>query len=112
MYKDVTIGSKTIGMLANGFSPYLYKICFREDFLKKVQEPNPDPDLFVKMGFIMAKQAEEKDISKLTRLDVDAFYKWVSSFDDPMDPLLATNEISTIYFKQAGASSVPKNEPG
>ena len=112
MYKEIKIGSKTIGMTANGFSPYLYKICFREDFLKKVQEANPDPDLFVKMGFVMAKQAEEKEISKLVKLDEAAFYKWLAQFDDPMEPLLATNEISGVYFRQSGASSVPKNEPG
>ena len=112
MYKEVKIGKYTVGMTANAFSPYLYKICFREDFLRKVQEPNPDPDLFVKMGFIMAKQAEEKEISKLMKLDEVAFYKWLADFDDPMDLLLATSEISGVYFKQSGASSTPKNEPG
>ena len=112
MYKEVKIGSKLIGMTANGFTPYLYKICFREDFLKKVQEATPDPDLFVKMGFIMAKQAEEKDMQKLMRLDESAFYKWLADFEDPMEPLLATNEISGVYFRQSGATSTPKNEPG
>lgn len=111
MYKDVTIGSKTVGMAANALSPYLYKIVFHDDFLKEIQKPEPEPDLFVKMGFIFAKQAEVKDLSKLTKLNELDFYKWVQDYE-PLEIMLASGAISGLYYTQAKSSSVPKNEPG
>ena len=111
MYKDIQIGSKTVGMAANALSPYLFKQVFRSDFLKEVQKETPDEDLFVKMGFIFAKQAELKTISDLTRLNEQNFYDWLQDFE-PLDVLLASGEISGLYYTQAESSSVPKNEAG
>lgn len=111
MYKDITIGSKTVGMAANALSPYLFKRLFREDFLKELQKPEPDTDLFVKMGFIFAKQAEVNDLAKLTTLNETDFFKWLQDFE-PLDVMLATNDISSLYYAQTEASSTPKSEPG
>ena len=111
MYKDIQIGSKTVGMAANALSPYLFKQVFRDDFLKEVQKPEPDADLFVKMGFIFAKQAEINDLTKLTKLNEADFFKWLQEFE-PLDVLLASGEISGLYYTQAESSSVPKNEAG
>lgn len=111
MYKDVTIGSKTVGMAANALSPYLFKQVFRSDFLKEIQKPEPDEDLFVKMGFIFAKQAEVTELSKLTKLNETDFFKWLQDFE-PLDVMVATGEISGLYYTQSESSSVPKNEAG
>lgn len=111
MYKDVTIGSKTVGMAANALSPYLYKIIFHEDFLKQVQKDDPDPDLFVKMGFVFAKQAEVNDLAKLTKFSETDFFKWLQDFE-PLDVMIASGDISSLYYTQAESSSVPKSEPG
>lgn len=111
MYKDITIGSKTVGMAANALSPYLYKIVFHEDFLRAIQKDDPDPDIFVKMGFIFMKQAEVKDLSKLTKLNENDFYKWVQEYE-PLEIVLASGEISSLYYAQAKSSSVPKSVPG
>lgn len=110
MKGTVQIGDKKIDMVANAFSPYLYKQIMREDFLVKVQEKDPDPDLFVKMGFVMAKQAE-LERSELYKLSMEEYFEWLEGFD-PMDPMLATDAIAKIYFDQEQNSSLPKNEAG
>lgn len=109
MVGTVKIGDKGIEMAANAASPYIYKQIFHEDFLLKIQEKNPDPDLFQKMGFVMAKQAEIKKVSDLMKLNLDSFYEWLLQFE-PMDVMTATAAISNIYFKQSESTAVPKNE--
>ena len=111
MYRDITIGSKTVGMAANALSPYLYKIIFHEDFMKLVQKDDPDTDLFVKMGFVFAKQAELNDLAKLTKVSEMDFYAWLQDFE-PLDVMVASGEISSLYYTQAESSSVPKSVPG
>lgn len=110
MYGKVHIGEKEIEMVANAASPYIYRQVFHEDFLKKIQEKDIEPDLFVKMGFIMMKQAEKgTKMSDLMKLTMDSFYEWLFGFE-AMDVLQASAEISNIYLGQTGELSTPKNE--
>lgn len=111
MLGSVNIGEKNVEIVANAATPYIYKQVFGEDFLVKIQEKNPDPDLFQKMGFVMAMQAEIKSIPELMRLNINKFYEWLFQFE-PMDVLTATNEISQIYFRQTKETAAPKDGAG
>ena len=81
MYGLINIGGKEIAMEANAFSPYVYRQLFHEDFLVEAQKEPPAPDLFQKMGFVMAKQAEHLGTPELMKLSVEQFYEWLMQFD-------------------------------
>lgn len=108
-YGTIKIGEMSIEMAANAASPYIFRQLFKEDFLKKLQEKEPDPDIFQKMGYVMAKQAETSKMSNLMKLTVDGFYDWLTQFE-PLDILEATGEISTLYLSQTEGLSVPKEK--
>lgn len=109
MYGLINIGGKEIAMEANAFSPYVYRQLFREDFLVEAQKEPPAPDLFQKMGFVMAKQAEHLGTPELMKLSVEQFYEWLMQFD-ALDIILATDAISELYLAQNKQLSVPKNK--
>lgn len=110
MYGIVMIGGKGVEMVANAASPYRFKQIFREDFLKRAIETNGDEtasvDLFVKMGFIMAKQAEKADFDKLNE---DSFFEWLEGFE-PSDVQIAAGEIANIYAGNAETKATPKKK--
>lgn len=108
MKGSVNFGGIEVEVVANAASPYLYKSVFREDFLAKVQETNPDVDLFVKMGYIMANQAKMgfREIRNLTEED---FFEWLEGFG-AMDIMNATQELADVYFAQAKGTAAPKAE--
>ena len=103
----VKIGEKEVGMVANAASPYIYKQVFHEDFLTKLQAKEPETDLFQKMAYIMAKQAEIEKMSDLMKLNEQGFYEWLMQFES-MDVLYAIDEISNIYLAQKKETAVPK----
>ena len=109
MKGTVKIGSKEVGMVANAASPYIYKNIFHEDFLAKLQEKEPDTDLFQKMAYVMVKQNELDKMSDLMKLTEAGFWEWLCEFDS-MDILYAIEEISNIYLAQKQTTSIPKNE--
>ena len=110
MKGTVKIGEIEVGMVANAASPYIFKQVFHEDFLTKLQESNPDPDLFQKMAYIMAKQDELDKMADLMKLNKEGYYEWLMQFD-AMDVLYAMDEISELYLAQKKGTSVPK-DPG
>lgn len=105
----IAIGEKNVEMVANAASPYLFKQVFKEDFLLLIQKKDPDADLFVKMGFIMAKQAETDNIADLMKLDLTAFYTWLEDFN-PLEVMNATAPMSEVYFGQIKTISNPKEK--
>lgn len=109
MFGTVKIGQTDVGMKASAFSPYIFKQIFREDFLLKLQDGAPEPDLFQKMGYVMAKEAETSSMQELMKLNIEGYYEWLMQFE-PMDVIAATGEISAIYLGQAAKSSAPKDE--
>ena len=107
MKKIVAIGSHEVPMLANGASVILYKNVFHEDFLSLMQQEPAPADLFVKMGFIFAKQGEGMSMKEVNRLSEDNFLEWLEVFE-PLDVLLATESISELFTAQAVKTSDPK----
>lgn len=110
MYGKVQIGDREVELVANAASPYRFKQIFREDFLKRAIETNENEaesiDLFVKMGFIMAKQAEKADFSKLNE---DVFIAWLEEFE-PNDVQIAAGDIANIYSGNAETKVSPKRK--
>lgn len=109
MRKTVNIGGKDTELVANAASPYLYKMIFKEDFLKKLQEQEPDLDILQKMAFVMAKQAEITNMTKLAELSTDDYLEWLLQFE-PMDIYNASDDIMALYMGQSRGTSVPKPE--
>lgn len=105
----VKIGEKEVGMVANAASPYIYKQVFHEDFLTKLQAKEPDADIFQKMAYIMAKQAEVENLSDLMKLTEEGFFEWLLQFD-AMDVIFATDEVANIYLAQKKETAVPKSQ--
>ena len=107
MRKPVQIGSKNTELVANAASPYLYEMIFKEDFLKKLQDKDPDLEIVQKMAFVMAKQGEMTSMTQLAELSVDDYLEWLLQFE-PMDILTASEEIMKLYLGQTKGTSVPK----
>lgn len=108
MYKTITISDKEVGMLANAASPFLYKQIFKEDFLLEIQKKNPDVNAIVKIGFIMAMQADKK-IGELMKLTEEDFLKWLEQFE-PLDLYTHAGEMMEAYLANTKSTAVPKKE--
>lgn len=109
MRKTVKLGSMDTELVANAASPYLYKLIFHEDFLKKLQEQEPDLDIIQKMTFVMVKQAELTSMTALCELSKDDYFEWLVQFE-PMDIFTASDEVMSLYMGQTKGTSVPKTE--
>jgi len=107
MRKTVKIGSENTELVANAASPYLYRMIFKEDFLQRLQDKEPDLEIVQKMTFVMAKQAEITNMTKLAELSTDDYLEWLLQFE-PMDIMMASEEIMQIYLGQTKGNSVPK----
>lgn len=111
MKGTVKIGTQELGMLANAASPIIYKNIFHEDFLKKCQafEKDQDAELFQKMGFVMWKQAQGLPIRELmSEITIEEYYEWLAGFE-PLDIMMASQEIANLYYSQEAGGSIPKN---
>lgn len=109
MYKVIKIGAKDVPMLANGATPYRYKQIFRADYFKQVTEDNSPAtsiDVFTKMGFVMAMQAEKKDMRKVSE---DMFFEWLEQFES-MDISNACGEIAVLIAGNEGTNADPKKQ--
>lgn len=106
MYKTITIGEKEVGMLANAASPFLYKQIFKEDFLLEIQKKNPDVGAIVKIGFVMAMQAEKKT-AELMKLTEEDFLRWLEQFE-AMDLYAHAGEMMDAYIANTKTTAVPK----
>lgn len=111
MFANIHIGDKDVGMLANAASPYIYKQVFNEDLLQKFTQMGKDPDNSIgeKLGFIFAKQAETSDVTELMKLNMNDFLNWLSEYD-PLDVLMASDEIVKLYQNQKKGTSAPKKQ--
>ena len=109
MRKTIKIGSENTELVANAASPYLYKMIFHEDFLKKLQEQEPDLDIIQKMTFVMVKQAELSSMTALCELSKEDYLEWLIKYE-PMDIFNAANDVKNLYMGQTQGTAVPKTE--
>lgn len=108
MRGKVNIGNTEVEMAANAATPFIYKQAFHEDLLVELQAKDPSPDLFLKLGYIMAKQAELPTV-ELMKLKDDGFLEWAEQFEF-MDFVNASSDIASIYTHQTERTSVPKSK--
>lgn len=101
MRKTIEIGDQSIEMASNALTPILYRQIFKQDFLKEISslrrlkgktaqtmtdeeisDSSDKIELFTKLAFVMAKQAELKTADKLVQLTQLDFYEWLTNFDN------------------------------
>lgn len=110
MFGNVKIGEKETAMAANAATPFWFNQIFHEDFFvlsQQVTEGNEGAavDLFSKIGFIMAKQAEKAD---MRQLNLDSFIEWLEGFE-AMDMAMASGDIALLYSGQTKTIAKAKN---
>lgn len=108
MYKEIEVGGdkKKIAFLSNGLTPLFYKQVFKTDLLKALNENGEfslASDKIPELGFIMVKQAEKAD---MTKVNYESYLEWLSGFE-PLDLTMASAEITDVYF----SNSIPSEEP-
>ena len=112
MYRVIKIGEKEVEMVANAATVYRYKQIFHEDYFKRINSKDNDGygnlEIFGRMGFVMAMQAQEKDLAKLNE---ESFFAWLEQFN-PMDVNLAVDAIAKLLNGSSEGTSSPKKEAG
>lgn len=105
MYGKVTIGDKDIPMLANAATPFRFKSIFHTDILQNMMKGDEgDVTEYEKLAFVMAMQAEKKDMTKLSEED---FISWLEDFEFT-DVVNALPQVVNIYMKNTSSDSDPK----
>ena len=111
MYKEIEIGggehAKTIAFLSNGVTPLFYKQVFKKDLLQALSnggEMEIAGDSVPELAFIMAKQAEKAD---MTKLNFESFIEWLSQFE-ALDIALNSAKIADVYLGDSMTSVDPK----
>lgn len=108
MTKTIMIGDIPVEMQVTGLTPLLYKHIFRRDYFRDVTDSDiPDRiEIFTRMAFVMAKQAEGANPAKLNE---ESFFEWMNQFG-ALDVPNATDEIA-LFFSGAEEQTVnPKGE--
>lgn len=110
MFRVIKIGEKEVEMVATAATTYRYKQIFRRDYYRELNAEDRDQydnvDIYTRMGFVMAKQAEKADMSKLNEED---FFEWLEQFD-PVDLPFAINDIALLVSGSKEGTVDPKNE--
>lgn len=109
MFKDVSVGNKTVPMLATASTAYRYKQIFHEDFLmlaEKGVEGTEALEMAQRLAFVMAMQAGKADFSALS---VESYLVWIDGFE-VMDFAEAMNEILDVFQGNAKTSVEAKKK--
>lgn len=88
-----------------------YRNIFNEDFLRKASAEPDNIDLFLRMGFVMAKFAELGDRAKVNRLTPNDYMDWLDQFRSG-EIVTAAADIATVFMTEAsGQVAAKKNIP-
>lgn len=110
MFGNIKIGEKETAMAANAATPVWFNQVFHEDFFVRSQQVTDGNeaaavDLFSKVGYIMANQAAQNDMRKLSW---DGYIEWLEGFE-AMDLAIASADIALLYSGQTKATATAKN---
>ncbi len=107
MYKKLTIDGKEMEFAANAATPFRYKQVFHKDILQifgnEQKAETEGVEAVTELAFIMSKQAEKADMSKLTQ---EEFIDWLEGFG-PMAFVEAAEDILSVYVSTRETSSHP-----
>lgn len=110
MFKEIQIGDKTIPMRASGRTPLYYRQVFHEDLLSKLSTDGDQITLaesaISEVAYIMAENGSDADMSKLNE---DTYGEWLEQFE-PMDLLIAGEDIFKVYLGNLFSDSKPKKK--
>lgn len=110
MRGQVTIGDKTVDMLANGATPFIYKRIFKRDFLTIASDAkNIDTNALAELGFVMYMQTVKPFKQILDETTIDEFYTWVSDFE-PLDIPMAAGQIFALFHSQESMNVTAKKK--
>lgn len=105
MVKTITIDGREVKLAANAATPFRFRQMFKKDLLQilgnEEKAEAEGVETISELAFIMAKQAEGADISKMTEND---FIAWLEEFG-PMAFIEAAEEILGIYTEQEQTTS-------
>lgn len=97
MVKTIKIDDKEIKLAANAATPFRFRQMFKKDLFQilgnEEKAEAEGVETISELAFVMAKQAEGADMSKLAE---DEFYTWLEEFG-PMAFIEGAEEILGIY---------------
>lgn len=107
MFKTVEIDGKGIELAANAATPFRYKQVFHKDLLtilgNEERAETEGVEAVTELAFIMAKQAEKADMTKLT---YDEFLSWLEDFS-AMAFIEGAEDIMNVYMESAKGTATP-----
>lgn len=110
MRSAITIGDETVEMAASAATPFLYQKIFREDLLRAMQTDPENVNNYIKLAFVMAKQADTPttDMMKGAVTEED-FFAWLDNFE-MLDLMGAMADALQLYQSSRKGTSVPKQK--
>lgn len=117
MFKEVQIGEKTVGMVANGATPIRYRMIFGKDLISEFQGAGENDtgrvsNSISELAFIMAMASDAKDGKvNLDKLNQESFVKWLEQFE-PLDIAMAAEYIIDVYMGNQEIHSESKKKVG
>lgn len=105
MRKTITIDGQELEIAANAATPFRFRQLFHKDLLQILgNEEKAEAEgieAISELAFVMAKQAEGADLSKVTQ---DEFYGWLEGFG-PMAFIESAQDILEAYMEQEATTS-------
>lgn len=105
MIGNVTIGNTEVGMNATASSPIRYRKIFGRDFFVESVRENPDPYLYVEMGYVMHRMYD----NTIAQASYDDYVEWLDSFE-PVDALDAVSDIAALWSASRKTMTQPKKK--
>ena len=98
--KVIKIGDRDVPMKSSGATLVIYRSVYGEDFLSMTQSKEVDPLIPLKIGFVMAKQAEGEKPDKLkNELNESDYFDWIDEFST-QELLDAAPAIMNVFYDQ------------
>lgn len=107
MFKTIKIGETELEMSANAATPFRFKQVFKKDLLQilgnEEKAETEGVEAVTQLAYIMAKQAEKTDMSKLNE---EGFITWLEDFG-AMDFVNSAEEILNVYMDSTVGTAAP-----
>ena len=107
MFKTLTVGEKELEFKATAATPFRFKTVFHKDLLQilgnEEKAEKEGVETVTELAYIMTKQAEGADMSKLNEED---FFNWLDGFG-AMDFINSAEDILNIYMESTVGTATP-----
>lgn len=107
MYKKIMIDGNEMEFVANAATPFRFKQVFHKDLLSifssEESAQSQGVEAVTELAYIMARQAEKADMSKLS---YDDFIAWLEGYA-PMAFVETAEDILSVYTGTTESTSIP-----